>query len=71
MKWPTPREYRMSWIIAGSDPHADDPLTTAEYSDGTKYWLPARGEELPNFRQRCSLAWAVFTGRLDAIDSRR
>lgn len=66
-----PREYRMSWIINGNDPHSDDPQTRVAYSDGTSYWIPARGYEIPNLRRRIALAWAVFSGRLDAIDSKR
>jgi len=65
-----PKLYRMGWILGGNDPHSSDPKMNARYADGTEYWLPARGYELPNFRKRCSLAWRVFTGELDAIDSR-
>ena len=66
-----PKEYKMSWIINGNDPHADDPKTQVLLDNGQSYWIPARSEEIPNFKTRLSLAWGVFTGRLDAIDSRK
>lgn len=65
-----PRKYKLSYILNGNDPHSSDPMREVIRPTGGTYWIPARGKELPNLRKRCSLAWQVFTGRLDAIDSR-
>ena len=65
-----PRKYKLSHILNGNDPHASDPSMEIVMPDGESYWIPARGYEVPNLRNRVSLAWSVFTGELDAIDSR-
>lgn len=65
-----PRKYKLSWILNGNDPHSDDPSMEVTRPDGSTYWIPARGWEIPNLLKRINLAWQVFTGKLDAIDSR-
>ena len=65
-----PRKYKLSWILNGNDPHSTDPSMEVVPIEGLPYWIPARGYEMPNLKLRIALAWQVFTGRLDAIDSR-
>lgn len=65
-----PRYYEMGRILRGTDEAWTGPLMRVQ--NGTKhYWIPAREHALPNFRKRVMLAWKVFTGELDAIDSRK
>ncbi len=35
--------------------------------DGQQHWVPARGSGYPCWRERWRLAWAVFTGKADAL----
>jgi len=35
--------------------------------NGEEYWVPARPLGLFSLRSRISLAWAVFTGKADAL----
>lgn len=66
-----PRVLEMGKVLAKADPHENDAMRNVVRDDGSEYWIPARGYQIPNFRKRLSITWRVFTGRLDAIDTNR
>ena len=42
-------------------------LTKEIQFKGRKLWVPARPVGYPSWRSRIRLAWAVFTGKADAL----
>lgn len=66
---PMPKRYKMSTLVTYEAKGHPETLMSVMGPDNHFIWLPAREHTLPNFRRRVSLAWAVFTGRLDAVDS--
>lgn len=47
-------------------------ISYGEYNNNIKHvngtWVPSRPTGYSSFVWRCRLAWAVFTGRMDALE---